>query len=159
MKSQRVLKFLEKYNLKIAFAESMSGGRLASELVKHAGASNVFELGLVTYSNSMKEKYLNIDSKTIAKYGVVSKEVSEKMALAIQKLAKSAVSVGITGNAGPLVQENSELGEVWVSICIFEEIKSYHLQYKDLKREEIIKVTTIKIYELLEQLLKEKIDH
>ena len=101
MTSKDVLNILSKNNLKIAFAESFTGGNLASDFVKIPGASNHFELGIVSYSNKAKEQYLNIDEDSLLKYGVVSREIAELMAINIKSLANSDIGVSTTGNAGP----------------------------------------------------------
>lgn len=153
MKSFSVLEKLKRQNLKIAFAESMTGGAVISELIKHPGASDVCELGLVTYSNEMKQELLHITADDIKQYGVVSKMVSMMMAENVSFKAYSNVGVGVTGNAGPMASPQSEVGEVWVSIVILGEMHSYHFQYRDLPREAIINKTTEAIYSLLDKLL------
>lgn len=153
MKSLNVLNKLKEKGLKISFAESMTGGRLVSELVKNPNASNVCELGIVTYSNETKNSWLEVPFEIIKRYGVVSKEVSVIMAENVKAKAHSDVSVSVTGNAGPTASPNSNVGEVWVTICIYEKVKSYHLKFEGLKREEIINKTTIKVYDLLDELL------
>ncbi|MFA5719907.1 MAG: CinA family protein [Acholeplasmataceae bacterium] len=153
MKSQSVLEKLKRQNLKIAFAESMTGGSVVSRLIKHGGASEVCELGLVTYSNEMKHEYLDITPDDIKQYGVVSKMISMMMAENVCIKAYSNIGVGVTGNAGPTKSPNSDVGEVWVSIYILGEMHSYHFKYASLQREEIINKTTDAIYSLLDKLL------
>ncbi len=153
MKSLSVLNKLKEKNLKIAFAESMTGGALVSELIKNPGASSVLELGMVTYSNRIKESFLDVPKEVIKKYGVVSKEVSIIMAKNIKAKAHSHISVSVTGNAGPTSSLNSNVGEVWVSICILEKVMSYYFKFENLQRKEIINKTTTKVYELLDELL------
>ena len=155
MKSKEVLEILKQKKLTISFAESMTGGRVISELIKHAGASLVCELGLVVYSTQMKEELLDISKEDIRQYGVVSKMISMIMAENVSMKSLSNVGVGITGNAGPTIDSSGNLGEVWVSIFILGEMHSYHFQFNSLPREEIIEKTTQAVFMLLSTLLKE----
>ena len=153
MKSLDVLRKLKQQNLTIAFAESMTGGAVISELIKHPGASDVCELGVVTYSNEMKKDILDIALEDIKQYGVVSKMISMMMAENVLIKAFSNVGVGVTGNAGPTASDRSLVGEVWVSILIKGEMHSYHFQFSAIEREAVIQKTTAAIYNLLEKLL------
>ena len=69
-----LIKILTKKKLKISFAESCTGGLLASTITSFSGASKVFNLGLITYSNRAKIKVLKINQNIIKKYGAVSSE-------------------------------------------------------------------------------------
>lgn len=153
MKSLSVLNKLKNQNLKIAFAESMTGGRVASELVKHPGASNVFDLGIVAYSVDVKEDVLGINKEIFDIHGVVSKAVSMEMAHNVLLMAYANVGVGVTGSAGPNAEVGSDVGEVWVTIVLRGDYHSYHFKFGALDREEIIIKTVNAIYHLLDQLL------
>ncbi|MFA4993624.1 MAG: CinA family protein [Candidatus Omnitrophota bacterium] len=85
----------------IAIAESCTGGLLCATLTKNPGASGYFLLGVVAYSNSSKEKILQIPAKFISKYGAVSRKVAISMAENIRKIAKADLGISITGVAGP----------------------------------------------------------
>ncbi len=82
-------------NETIACMESCTGGMLASEITNIDGASNVFELGIVTYSNEQKIKY-GIEETIIKKYTVYSVEVANDMAKQVCKIANSTYGIGIT---------------------------------------------------------------
>ena len=72
--SLKIVKLLSKKKLTVSFAESCTGGLLASSITSVSGSSNVFSMGLVTYSNKAKTKLLKVTKKTISKYGAVSYE-------------------------------------------------------------------------------------
>mgnify|MGYP005655706227 CR=1 FL=1 len=74
-----LIKLLTKKKLKISFAESCTGGLLASSITSISGASKVFNLGLVTYSNQAKIKVLKVNKNVIKKYGAVSHECCSAM--------------------------------------------------------------------------------
>ena len=96
-----LVKILIKKKLKIAFAESCTGGMLASEITSISGASKVFGLGVVTYSNQAKMSVLKVNKSIIQKYGAVSPECCECMVKNLEKLSKAQINISITGIAGP----------------------------------------------------------
>ena len=98
---QKIVKLLSKKKLKISFAESCTGGLLSCAITSVSGSSKVFALGLVTYSNQSKNNILKIPKKTLIKYGAVSYESCLSMVKNLSKIAKTGVSVSITGIAGP----------------------------------------------------------
>ena len=98
---KKLVKILNKKKLKIAFAESCTGGMLASEITSISGASKVFGLGLVTYSNQAKINILKVKKSIIKKYGAVSPECCQAMVKNLAKISKAQINVSITGIAGP----------------------------------------------------------
>ena len=96
-----IVKKLNKKRHKISFAESCTGGLLASEITSISGASKVFGLGLVTYSNQAKISVLKVNKNIIKKYGAVSPECCEAMVKNLAKISKAQINVSITGIAGP----------------------------------------------------------
>ena len=87
--------------LKIATAESCTGGMIASRLISFPGISEVFLEGAVTYSNEAKMRTLNVKEETLNKYGAVSEETAKEMAIGIATRAGADISVVTTGIAGP----------------------------------------------------------
>ncbi|KAJ6645062.1 DEAD-box ATP-dependent RNA helicase CshA [Pseudolycoriella hygida] len=88
-------------NLTIAIAESCTGGLLTSYLTSIEGASKYFAYGFITYSNQAKIDLLNVSPQTIERFGAVSKETAEAMALGGITKADSSIAIAITGIAGP----------------------------------------------------------
>ena len=99
--SLKIVKLLTKKKLTVSFAESCTGGLLASTITSISGSSKVFDMGLVTYSNDTKVKLLKVPKKTINKYGAVSYETCLSMVKNLSKISKANISVSITGVAGP----------------------------------------------------------
>ena len=99
--SKKVVKLLTKKKLTVSFAESCTGGLLASTITSISGSSNVFKIGLVTYSNDAKIKLLGVPKKTITNFGAVSYETCLSMVKNLSKISKSNISISITGVAGP----------------------------------------------------------
>ena len=99
--TKKIINLLKRKKLKISFAESCTGGLLSSAVTSVSGSSKVFTLGLVAYSNQSKNSVLKIPKKTLIKYGAVSYESCLSMVKNLSKIAKTGVSVSITGIAGP----------------------------------------------------------
>ncbi len=99
--SSKVVRILTKKKLTISFAESCTGGLLASKIASISGSSKVFNIGLVTYSNNAKVKLLKVPKKKITKFGAVSYETCMSMVQNLSKISKSNISISITGVAGP----------------------------------------------------------
>ena len=96
-----LVKKLIKKKLKISFVESCTGGMLASSITSISGASKIFDLGLITYSDQAKIKLLKINKNTLKKYGAVSYECCLAMVNNLSKISKANINVSITGIAGP----------------------------------------------------------
>ena len=96
-----IVKKLNKKKLKISFAESCTGGMLASKITSISGASKIFGLGLITYSNQAKINILKVNKRIIQKYGAVSPQCCEAMVKNLAKISKAQINVSITGIAGP----------------------------------------------------------
>lgn len=109
----------------ISTAESCTGGLVASYLTSIPGSSKYFTSGIVSYSNDAKIKLLNVNSKTLDKFGAVSEEVAKEMAIGSLKIANSDIAVSITGIAGPEgITKNKPVGMVCFGIATSEEVKS-----------------------------------
>ena len=97
----KVINLLKRKRLKLAIAESCTGGMLSSTITSVSGASKVFTMGLVSYSNQAKMSILKIPKKIIQKHGAVSIQCCLAMVNNLAKISKSRVCVSITGIAGP----------------------------------------------------------
>lgn len=95
-----VNKLIER-KLKVATAESCTGGLISKRITEIPGASNVFELGVCAYANSIKEKVLGVKRETLNKFGAVSKETALEMAKGVRKISNADIGVSSTGIAGP----------------------------------------------------------
>ena len=100
-KVSNLIKKLKRKKLKIAVAESCTGGMLSSAITSVSGSSKVFNLGLVAYSNQSKIKVLKVSKNIIRKYGSVSEQVCLAMVKNLNKISKTNISISITGIAGP----------------------------------------------------------
>ena len=153
----KTLKLLNEKQLTISFAESMTGGLLSSKLTELPGASIVFKGSIVAYSNEIKNRVLYIDSNDIKTYGVVSKEIAQKMATSVLKLFNTNISVGITGDAGPTNQEGKNDRHAYYAICHKESCEIYHLKFSEETRIEAQQKTVDEIYRSLKLFIEKKI--
>jgi nicotinamide-nucleotide amidase len=92
---------LRERKMKIAFAESCTGGLVSKRLTDIAGSSDYLDMSIVTYSNAMKIKMLGVDEFMLEHEGAVSEPCAEAMARGVRGLAEADIGVGITGIAGP----------------------------------------------------------
>ncbi len=114
--SEYVVKMLQEKSLKITTAESCTGGLIASELTKVAGASAVFEAGFVTYSNKIKEKLINVSSTTLQEAGAVSEACVIEMANGALTQASADIAIAVSGIAGPDGgSADKPVGTVWIA--------------------------------------------
>ena len=101
MTARLLLADLEERRLKIATAESCTGGLIAGLLTEIPGSSSVVERGFVTYSNRAKEEMLGVPGDLIADVGAVSEAVSRAMAEGALRESRANIAVAVTGVAGP----------------------------------------------------------
>ena len=151
---KNLVKILKKKKLKIAFAESCTGGKLASELTSISGASKVFSLGLVTYSNQAKINVLKINRNIIQKYGAVSSQCCEAMVKNLAKISKAQINVSITGIAGPNGGTKSKpVGLVYIGIKKKNKLIINKNVFKQKNRLAIQKTTIKKTLEFIKSLI------
>ena len=149
-----LVKTLTKKKFKISFAESCTGGLLASTITSTSGASKVFDLGLVTYSNQAKIKVLKVNKNIIKKYGAVSHECCLAMVNNLSKISKANINVSVTGIAGPKGgTKQKPVGLVYIGVkkgnktliskCLFNRKKRSSIQKNTVKKalDLVIKIT------------------
>ena len=153
---KKLLKILTKKKLKIAFAESCTGGMLSSSITSVNGSSKVFTMGLVTYSNQAKTSLLKIHPKIIKKYGAVSFQCCLDMVKNLSKISKSKVCVSITGIAGPKGgSKQKPVGLVYIGIRVGKKIIVNKCNFKNKGRAYIQRQTVKKSLDLLFRLIKQ----
>ena len=121
---------LRSRNETLAVAESCTGGMLASRIVDISGSSDYFLGGVVSYANSTKINILGVDAKTLSRYGAVSRQVAEQMAIGVRNKLGSTYSIAITGIAGPTGgTPKKPVGLVYVSLSAADKtyVRKYNL--------------------------------
>ncbi len=114
----RLVNALIENNMKLATAESCTGGMIASRITAVPGASECFDCGVVTYSNEQKNRLLGVSNETLARYGAVSEETALEMCKGVKSLADADFGISVTGIAGPGGgTPEKPVGTVWIGIC------------------------------------------
>ena len=124
----------------LAVAESCTGGYLAQSITSNPGSSAYFKGGVVAYSNEIKNKILGVPEELLEKYGAVSREVAESMALGAQKKLNAEYSVATTGIAGPDGgTEEKPVGTVWIAVAGPSGIRSKKYNFRHNRERNIIR--------------------
>jgi len=150
-----LIDLLTRKKLKISVAESCTGGLLASSITSVSGASKIFNLGLVTYSNQAKIKFLKVNKNIIKKYGAVSHECCFVMVKNLSKISKANINVSITGIAGPKGgTKQKPVGLVYIGVKRGAKIRINKCLFKNKKRSSIQKATVKKALDLIFRIAK-----
>ena len=155
MINKKIINKLIKNKITISVAESCTGGLIASEITSVPNSSNIFNLGLVTYSNQSKEKLLKIKKKNLKKYGAVSAQICKEMVENLFKISKTDLCISTTGIAGPSGGSKVKpVGLVYIGIKFKKNSKIYMYNFnKKLERNKIQKKTVNTIFNLLHQIV------
>ena len=150
-----LVRILTKKKFKISFVESCTGGLLASKITSISGASKVFNLGLITYSNQTKIKILKVNRNIINKYGAVSHECCLAMVKNLSKISNANINVSITGIAGPKGgSKQKPIGLVYIGIKKGKKIQINKCLFKSKKRSSIQSATVRKALDLILRIAK-----
>lgn len=149
---EEVVGLLSELDLKISFAESCTGGMIASKIVGVSGASKVFLGGFVTYTNEMKHKMIGVSNDILSKYTAVSRECAMEMARGCVNATGADIAVSVTGYAGPLDLPEEPKGLVYIG-CAYKDI-NYAKEYRfDGERNEIREKAANSAIELIREIL------
>ncbi len=125
----RLVKKLLWFDIKLAIAESCTGGMLASYITNISGSSKLLDSSLVTYSNQAKQNLLDVKAATLKKYGAVSAETAKEMLLGVKKARRVEYAIAITGIAGPRSDDTKKpVGLVYIGVLTKKQnvIKEYN---------------------------------
>lgn len=153
--AELIVEKLKKYSLKISCAESCTGGMLSELLTDVAGASEVFELGITSYSSRIKNKVLDVDSECLETFGAVSRDTAVQMASHVRKLADSDIGVSITGVAGPSESEGKAVGTVHIALSDGKTVRVQRLSIKNNGRERIRQSACMAVFSLVNSYIEE----
>lgn len=149
--AEQAVSLLKEKNLKIATAESCTGGLVSSYITAVSGTSQVFELGVTSYSNNIKHRILSVDSQTLENFGAVSHNTAKLMAENVKNLSNADIGLSVTGVAGPNLQEGHSVGTVFIGVSgkngTVTEKLAIEPKGRDFVRQQAV-------YKLLEALIK-----
>ena len=153
--NQKIVTLLKRKKLKLAVAESCTGGMLSSAITSVSGSSKVFTMGLVTYSNQAKTSILKIPNQIIKKNGAVSVQCCLAMVNNLSKISKAKVCISITGIAGPKGgSKQKPVGLVYIGVKIGKKVIINKCNFKNNSRTLIQKQTVKKALDLLAKLIR-----
>jgi len=113
---EQLVKLLIAKNKTLTLAESCTGGLIAAKITSVAGSSQVFEAGIVSYSNDIKHKVLAVKKSTLLEYGAVSKQVVIEMANGVLNISGSDYAIAVSGVAGPSGgSDEKPVGTCWIA--------------------------------------------
>ena len=151
--NEKLVILLKEKGLKISFAESATGGMMASKIVDISGASDVLERSFVVYSNQAKIDILGVKKKDIEKYDVVSSPVASQMADGLMKISGADINVSVTGYAEGYSDEYNAL----VYTCIrykdkrFIRMSQYHDETRNIVRRKVVTKTFNDIIKMIKK--------
>lgn len=113
-----LVELLIEEKMKLATAESCTGGLIAQKITSVPGASECFDCGVVTYSNEQKRNLLEVSAETLEQYGAVSEQTALEMCRGVKELADADFGISVTGIAGPGGgTAEKPVGTVWIGVC------------------------------------------
>lgn len=124
-----LVRLLKDRNLKIATAESCTGGLIGTKIVNVPGASNVYAYGYITYSDDAKCETLGVSRESIEKHTAVSDVVAMEMANGARVISGADIAVSVTGYAGPYDLKDEPKGLVYIGCSTAKETKAYEFRF------------------------------
>ena len=152
--NKKIISLIKRKRMKLAIAESCTGGMLSSAITSVSGSSKVFTMGLITYSNQAKTSILKVHQKIIKKHGAVSVQCCLAMVNNLSKISKSKICVSITGIAGPQGgSKQKPVGLVYIGIRVGKKVIVNKCNFKNKGRAYIQRQTVKKSLNLLTKLI------
>ena len=131
---EKVVKTLNEKGLILATAESCTGGLIAKRITDVSGSSAMFNCGIVSYSNDIKEKVLGVKHKTLETYGAVSEQTVREMVKGVLKISEADIAVAVSGIAGPNSDNTQKpVGLIYLAVSDKKDIRIVKLNnnFKD----------------------------
>lgn len=125
--AQETVRLLTERSRTVATAESLSGGLLGAMITAVPGASAVYRGGVIAYATDLKVDLLDVPGEVVAEHGVISAECAEAMAAGVRERARATYGLGLTGVAGPDLQEGHPAGTVYVGLATPDGVTSVRL--------------------------------
>ena len=152
--NKKIISLIKRKKMKLAIAESCTGGMFSSAITSVSGSSKIFTMGLVTYSNQAKTSILKVPQKLIKKNGAVSVQCCLAMVNNLSKISKSKICVSITGIAGPKGgSKHKPVGLVYIGIRVGKKVIVNKCNFKNKGRAYIQSQTVKKSLNLLSKFI------
>lgn len=131
---EKVVKTLNEKGLVLATAESCTGGLIAKRITDVSGSSGMFNCGVVSYSNDIKEKLFGVKHETLEAYGAVSEQTVREMVKGVLKISEADIAVAVSGIAGPNSDNTQKpVGLIYLAVSDKKDIRIVKLNnnFKD----------------------------
>lgn len=137
-------------NIRIATAESCTGGLIGAAITAISGSSSCFNGGIIAYDNRVKTEYLHVPTDMIEEHGAVSEQVSCAMAKGVLEALNVDLAISVTGIAGPSGgSKDKPVGTVWMGLATKDRVTAQLFEFGDIGRN---KVRDYTCYEALKRL-------
>ena len=153
--SKQIQELLYNNQKTLGTAESCTGGRIAESIISVPGASNYFKVGIISYTNEIKEKLLNVSPQVLEEQTAVCEEVAKEMVSGTIKTLNVDYAVSATGVAGPTGgTKETPVGTIWLGYGNKDDIRAFKLT-EDFGRDINLSIATNKALKLLLDFLRE----
>lgn len=149
-----VVKMLKERNLTVSSAESCTGGLFADSIISIPGTSEVFDRGLVTYSNKAKMEELGVQESTLKDFGAVSYQTAIEMAEGLYEASGSDICVSVTGIAGPDGgTDDKPVGLVYIAVKFGEKTIVEEQRFRNSGRNSIRNRSVLTMHKMVYEML------
>ena len=146
---------LIKNNFSLSCAESCTGGNISHLITSVQGSSNYFKGSVISYSNEIKIKELNVKKEVLEKYGAVSEQVVRQMALGIREKYNTDFSIATSGIAGPGgATDTKPVGFTWIAVACHDKVVAENFFFGEHRGRNIQKASVVALNMLRKILLK-----
>ena len=151
--AEQLVDILLAKKLKIAAAESCTGGMFISKLIDFPGTSEIIGASYITYSDAAKINSVGVKPETIENFGVVSENTALEMAIGAARTAEADIGVGITGYAGPSTDDDPEAGKVCFGFCVNGKTLTSTKIYGNIGRNTVRELSCLYAFDTLIRLI------
>lgn len=152
--AKKTVGLLKENGLTVATAESCTGGMVSAYITSVSGVSEIFELGIASYSNRIKNKVLGVKADTLDKNGAVSRQTAEEMAKHVRVIADSDIGISVTGVAGPAQSEGKLPGTVYIALADKKSVYTEKLAIEPKSRDFVREITVKKVFQLIDKYIE-----
>lgn len=152
--ARQVIELARERELRLATAESLTGGMVGNYLCTVPGASAVYQGGVISYSNAVKEQVLGVDGALLAHQGSVDPMVAEQMASGVARVCGAELAISTTGVAGPDSHDGKPVGRVYLGLTDFSGSKNIEKNYEGTRSYIRFQSTREALNILVESLVK-----
>ena len=154
-KAEETVKILKEKGITLATAESYTGGLLSAVLTTVSGVSQVFELGVTSYSCRIKNEVLGVEAQTLTDFGAISEQTARQMAENVRRIAGSNIGTSVTGVAGPQSSEGHPVGYIFIAVAGSNGTKVQLLNIEDRGRNAVRESAVCAVLDLIEYYIKD----